>query len=190
MITIKLYGIFRKLCNNQKYHSINSCNSIKGVVSYLTKNFPKLETYLYNHVTDKMALLVNDKCLDEKEVKEWVLFKSDIVKLVPAITGAGNDIYAYLLIIVGAILMWFGDYGGTVFQMGVGMLVAGVSQLVFKPSIVDAPTYDMTEDTRTSYGFSGGEANLTSQGNPVPIGYGRIRVGSQVVSAGILSVNI
>lgn len=190
MIKVELYGIFKKLCGNRKEHNISNCRSIYNIVSYLTKNFPALEQYLYKHRQDMMALSVNDKYLSEDNVKEWVIFNNDIIKFIPHISGAGNDIFAYVLIIVGAILMIWGDYGGTVFQMGVGLLVSGVSQLLFKPGIIDTPTYDPHEDTKDSFGFQGGASNLTSQGNPVPIGYGKIRVGSQVISAGLQAVNL
>jgi len=40
-----------------------------------------------------------------------------------------------------------------------------------------------------AFGFSG-PVNTTAQGNPVPIGYGRLIVGSVVISAEILASDI
>ena len=44
-------------------------------------------------------------------------------------------------------------------------------------------------DNRSSYIYNGA-VNLTAQGNPVPICYGRMRVGSVVVSAGVSTTDI
>jgi len=86
--------------------------------------------------------------------------------------------------------------------VGAALILGGTSQLL-SPSISDSPgTFGATSptrarardsftpenneiaDNRASYIFNGA-VNLTAQGNPVPILYGRMRVGSVVVSAGL-----
>jgi predicted phage tail protein len=47
-----------------------------------------------------------------------------------------------------------------------------------------APENNEVADNRSSYIFNGA-VNLTAQGNPVPLCYGRMRVGSVVISAGL-----
>ena len=52
-----------------------------------------------------------------------------------------------------------------------------------------APTPKATEpserpENKPSYSFNGA-VNTTAQGHPVPVGYGRLIVGSAVISAGI-----
>ena len=86
--------------------------------------------------------------------------------------------------------------------VGTALILSGTSQLL-SPTISDSPaTYGATSptrqraresftpennevaDNRASYIFNGA-VNLTAQGNPVPLLYGRMRVGSVVVSAGL-----
>jgi predicted phage tail protein len=49
-----------------------------------------------------------------------------------------------------------------------------------KPQNIDRPA------NKPSYAFDGA-VNTAAQGNPVPICYGRLIVGSQVVSAGLVT---
>lgn len=89
--------------------------------------------------------------------------------------------------------------------IGAALILTGTSQLL-SPSISDAPgTFGSIEganrfasidsrnnepaDNRTSYIFNGA-VNVTAQGAPVPICYGRMRVGSVVVSAGVTTTDI
>ena len=51
------------------------------------------------------------------------------------------------------------------------------------------PANNDPADNRSSYIYNGA-VNLTAQGNPVPICYGRMRVGSVVVSAGVSTTDI
>jgi predicted phage tail protein len=86
--------------------------------------------------------------------------------------------------------------------IGTSLILGGTAQLL-SPTISDSPgsfgttspsrtrardsfTPENNEiaDNRASYIFNGA-VNLTAQGNPVPILYGRMRVGSVVISAGL-----
>jgi len=91
--------------------------------------------------------------------------------------------------------------GGTI---GLGLILSGTSQLL-SPQPADLPgltgggsparrdSFDPSNndpaDNRASYIYNGA-VNLTAQGNPVPICYGRMRVGSVVVSAGVSTTDI
>jgi predicted phage tail protein len=87
--------------------------------------------------------------------------------------------------------------------IGVSMILAGTAQLL-SPQPADLPgltgatgargnSFDPANndpaDNRSSYIYNGA-VNLTAQGNPVPICYGRMRVGSVVVSAGVSTTDI
>jgi len=91
--------------------------------------------------------------------------------------------------------------------IGVSLVLSGTAQLL-SPTISDNPgTFGTTSptrqrardsftpenneiaDNRSSYIFNGA-VNLTAQGNPVPLCYGRMRVGSVVVSAGLSTEDI
>lgn len=67
--------------------------------------------------------------------------------------------------------------------VGTALTLSGVSSLLFSPS-TPGVVQNNSADQISSTHFNGA-INLAQQGNPVPIAYGRVRVGSQVVSAGI-----
>jgi len=86
--------------------------------------------------------------------------------------------------------------------IGAGLILSGTAQLL-SPQPADLPGLTGTNarrdsfdpqnndpaDNRASYIYNGA-VNLTAQGNPVPLCYGRMRVGSVVVSAGISTADI
>lgn len=67
-----------------------------------------------------------------------------------------------------------------------GLLIAGLLlgvSLLFAPKAPKKPEAD-DHDKDDNYAFNGPD-NITAQGTPVPIAYGRVHVGSVVVSAGL-----
>jgi len=72
--------------------------------------------------------------------------------------------------------------GALVGSIGISLALGGVAQMV-----AGTPKGLGTQDgadNRASYGFNG-PVNTSAQGNPVPLGYGRMIVGSAVASSGI-----
>jgi len=65
-------------------------------------------------------------------------------------------------------------------QIGMALILGGVSQLLFSPP--QAQSVERPEN-KPSFAFDG-PVNTMQQGNPVPICYGELIVGSQVISAG------
>lgn len=72
--------------------------------------------------------------------------------------------------------------------VGTALTLGGVSSLLFSPSTPTA-VQSSAADQISSTHFNGA-INLSQQGNPVPLAYGRVRVGSQVVSASIITSTI
>lgn len=72
--------------------------------------------------------------------------------------------------------------------VGTALTLGGVANLLFAPSTPSASAMDSNPQDQISSTHFNGAINLAQQGNPVPIAYGRVRVGSQVVSAGIITV--
>lgn len=112
------------------------------------------------------------------------------VHILPAVEGAGG----WFNVIAGAALIavaWWNPAGwaaGTAMMAGAAgaaMAVGGIVQLTTSLSGSD---YDQRErpDQRPSFMFDG-PVNTSTQGLPVPVIYGRVRVGSVVISAGMNS---
>ncbi len=75
---------------------------------------------------------------------------------------------------------------GTVASVGVAMTLGGVAQMLSPQPKVS--TNADSSSNQGSYVFSGA-VNTTAQGNPVPRGYGRMIIGSAVISAGITAAD-
>ena len=116
--------------------------------------------------------------------------------------GAGMGIFGPL---APATIATLTTVGTVTSAIGAALILSGTSQLL-SPAISDAPgTFGSIEganrfasidshnnepaDNRTSYIFNGA-VNVTAQGAPVPICYGRMRVGSVVISAGVTTTDI
>lgn len=125
---------------------------------------------------------------------------SDHIKIIPAVMGSGS----FGKIILGAALFFAAPYAaGWLFAntaavglavavanvlpaIGIALALGGVAQMLFKPpksQVVERP------ESKPSYAFDG-PVNTTAQGNPVSICYGRLMVGSQVISAKLTSKDI
>lgn len=116
--------------------------------------------------------------------------------------GAGFGIFGPL---APATIATLTTVGTVTSAIGAALILSGTSQLL-SPQPADLPgltnnyggggrqnsfnpTNNDPADNRSSYIYNGA-VNLTAQGNPVPICYGRMRVGSVVVSAGVSTTDI
>jgi predicted phage tail protein len=112
---------------------------------------------------------------------------SDDIRIAPVTVGAKSGgvlqfIVGAVLVIVGTFTSWAG--GTALIGMGISMMVGGVMQMLV-PQQNQSSAADKVENG-ASYNFNG-PVNTTAQGNPVPLLYGRMIVGSAVISAGILA---
>jgi predicted phage tail protein len=114
---------------------------------------------------------------------------TETIRIAPALFGSGGvvKIIVGAVLIVGGILVT-GLSGGTaasigsaMIKVGIGLTLTGVYQLLSPTPNV--PGFDAGNNSE-SFMFSGPE-NVTQQGGAVPVGYGRMMVGSTVISAGI-----
>jgi predicted phage tail protein len=99
---------------------------------------------------------------------------------------AGAKKGGLLQTIVGVILVavdYIYSYGSSgLSSVGWALIAGGVSQMLFAPPRAQQPPD--RPDARASYAFDGA-VNTAAQGNAVPICYGRVICGSQVISAGL-----
>lgn len=120
------------------------------------------------------------------------------IRIVPVISGSSNGvgqifmgvalvvagIYApELLPALGASAGVASTVGTMAISFGASLVLGGLAQMLSRN-----PTSQKPNDT-TSYLFNG-PVNTTEQGNPVPVLYGRLIVGSQVVSASVAAYDL
>jgi predicted phage tail protein len=114
------------------------------------------------------------------------------IRIVPIISGSKSPLAS---IILGAALMYFAPWANLMYPelgafgnamavglsgIGASMVLGGISKLLFHP-----PTPPTPASNGQNYLFNG-SVNTTAQGNCVSICYGRMKVGSQLISAGIM----
>lgn len=129
----------------------------------------------------------------EKEIHDPV---SQTVRIVPVIGGAksgflgvvlGAALIAASFFLPGTALFTVGAFAPSLasisFGIGASLVLGGVSQML-APQQKPMGAQDQGGGNQPSYVFNGA-VNTTTQGNPVPVGYGRLIVGSAVISAGI-----
>lgn len=118
------------------------------------------------------------------------------IRIVPVVAGAksgGQMILTGALLVAAVyfapVMMGSGAAGSAFFgsgvatSIGVSLVLGGISQMLF------TPPKSTTTNNQSNLLFSG-SINTTVQGNSVPICYGKMLVGSQVIAAGIESVQI
>ena len=199
MLTIKLYGALRELCDGRKAIDLD-VRSPAEAIRALSVLFPRFRPWLTGPgratpikvaatLPGRVAFTYGEQALDLPQSK-------GVLRLVPMLSGAsGSRAKAWGQIIVGAVLIAasyfdFGltaNQGAMLFSSGVAMMLGGASQLIAMHLAPD-PTQQNSVNNQPSYAFNG-VVNTTGQGGPVPLCYGRLRIGSQVLSAGFSSNN-
>lgn len=102
--------------------------------------------------------------------------------IIPAIEGANSG---WVSVIVGVVLIAVGfvTANPALVAVGVGMAVGGIIQMTMQMPGVDETA---STEQNASYIFNG-PTNRSAQGVAVPRGYGRLKIGSIVVSAGLFA---
>lgn len=114
--------------------------------------------------------------------------------LIPAVEGEGNGVGQVIVGIALIAVAWWNPMSwGAAATMalggaGAGMAVGGIVQMATKLPSSDYGSREQA-DQRPSFLFDG-PTNTSTQGLPVPVIYGRVKVGSVVISAGITSEEV
>jgi predicted phage tail protein len=112
------------------------------------------------------------------------------IRIAPILVGSKRGgilqtIIGAVLVVVGAVVSYFGGgLGAPLMKFGAVMMLGGVIQMLSpQPSGLSARD---SPENGASYNFNG-PVNTSAQGNPVPLLYGELEVGSAVISGGIFA---
>jgi predicted phage tail protein len=192
MKRVILYGDLRKKFGKEFKLNVNTPAEAIKALRYLLKGFEK---YFIEHNEPGFLVKVGTKYKDAKELQEPD--SEEVIKIVPYIVGSkgafkiilGIALIAFALSPLGAA----GLAGGLISQssllsFGISTLLSGIAEVLFTPPKPPSPA-NREKDARPSYAFDG-PVNTVEQGNPVPLCYGELLVGSQVISAVIIAKDI
>lgn len=189
MATIRMFGPLGKLFGKTHQRLIRTTHE---AFRALAATLPGFEKYMNSSKARGLtyAIFVDKKNIGEEDLE----FPNNgrEIHIVPVIMGSKKagmlqTILGAVLVVVGAIAYAYG--GMAVSQMGVSMMGAGIAataggviQLLSPQPGGIASKQDA--DNKASYAF-GGVTNTASQAYPVPIAYGKRRIGGAIISAGI-----
>ncbi|HCA5737117.1 TPA: tail assembly protein [Citrobacter freundii] len=186
MSTILLSGSLAKLFGRTHQRLIGPTREAFTALSATIPGFQKFMN------TSKARGLTFAVFVDKKNVTQDDLdFPNGnrTIRIVPIIIGSKKagilqTIMGAVLVAVGAIATFgFGQaWGVNVMVAGGSMIAGGVIQML-SPQPTGLAS-KQSADNKASYAF-GGVTNTAAQGYPVPLGYGKRRIGGAIISAGI-----
>ncbi len=190
--TIRLYGVLGTKFGREFRLAVSSTAEALRALDVIVPGF---RAFMLNAKDNGMAFAVFNgrRNLTEDELQHPV--GDEDIRVAPVLMGSKSG--GFFQIILGAALigasfipgvnaaLWSG--ASTMFLgLGASMALGGVIQMLSPQASGLAATSG--PDNGTSYYFNGA-VNSVAQGDCVPIVYGRMRVGSKRVSAGIFSEN-
>ena len=186
MRKVKLYGELAKKFGREFMLEVES---VAEAVRALSANFPGFEKELMTAHLRGVEYVVR---ADKRDVTEMELNNSlapqETIRIAPIAVGRKKGgvfqtIFGAILIVVGVVLNAFGQTWGTyLIQAGVALVAGGIIQMLIPVPKTGDPS-ERPENKPSSH-FDGA-VNTMAQGHPVPLGYGKLMVGSAVISAGL-----
>ena len=208
MKVVKVYGALRKKLGQCRFefHADTPAQALKA----LCVNFPGLDKWLIDSEASGMGFRVTRgrEAITQSSPEGLILPWSDreVFSITPVITGAGNAgrIFAGIgLIALSFLLPGAGLFGATslfgasavaggalttigvaISGIGASLILGGVASMISPQPTMGNLTSGRESARLESFTFSG-IVNTSKQGMPVPIAYGRLFVGSAVISSGL-----
>lgn len=207
---IRLYGHL-----GQKFGRVHklAVQNIGEAMRALQANFSNFEKEVVEYIPGYRVWIGTEKVKNTNlEVLNMPFSEKEIIRISPAVMGSGGDDGIFSIILGVALIVATGPMGmgawgmaagtgaaagsfaaisgGFLLNVGISLVMGGVSSLL-SPKVDSDNTSNMAEspENRTSDIFSG-PINTSAQGHPVPVGYGRLIIGSAVISAGLTTTNL
>lgn len=197
MATIVLYGPLKTAFGSDFRLEVST---VAEAIRALGINLPGFLTFL-TEPDNHYKVLVDGESVAEEDLSASYLRTPSKIMIIPVVAGAkggGEKILsgAALLAVAYFAPVAFGEVAGVIggtsaagiaqaaaMNIGISLMVTGLAEVLTKPP-KDA---DLSETQRSESYLSNGPKNVSAQGRVIPIGYGRLRVGSRIISAGIES---
>lgn len=182
MATIRMFGPLGKTFGKTHQRLIRTTHE---AFRALAATLPGFEKYMNSSRARGLtyAIFVGKKNIGEDDLD----FPNNgrEIHIVPVIIGSKRagllqPILGAVLVVVGAITYAYG--GAALVAGGAGMMAGGIVQMLSPQPAGLASKQDA--DNKPSYAF-GSPVNTTAQGLPVPLCYGKRRIGGAIISAGI-----
>lgn len=177
MKTIRLYGeMGQRFGREHQFDVATPAEAVRALCSQIQG----FRAYLHLHGKDYFKVFTGGR--NTSEELNAPASDSEVIRIAPVVQGAG----AVGRVIVGIVLMVVGyfTWKPNLIYMGASMVIGGVIEMLSPQPKMGKGGPEEAPGNRPSYNFNGA-VNTTAQGHPVPLAYGKIMVGSAVISAGI-----
>jgi len=205
MKVVKVYGALKKRLGQGRFEF--DVATPAEAVRALCANFPGLQKWIIDSEQDGIGYKVKvGKEVIEEDSLEGFHFpwsERDVFSIRPVLTGAGRGWGRVLVgaLLIGASFMFpgagmfgttsiFGSATTGTFMAGVGTFVSSLGASIALGGVAEmiSPVPKMPDmkeaNNLQNYSFSA-VTNTAQVGTPIPIAYGRLYVGSSVVSSGL-----
>jgi predicted phage tail protein len=206
MKVVKVYGELQKRLGRSRFE-LDVATPAEAIRA-LCANFPGLQRWIIDSEHDGVAykVKVGKEHIEENNIEtlHYPWSEREVFSITPVLMGAGKGGWSKVLIgglLIGAAFLTGGGSlaftGGAIglkagavatTKLGIAMFAGnlGISMGLMGISELLSPTPPVPEEAETleNYAFSG-VANVARVGTPVPIAYGRLFVGSSVISSGL-----
>lgn len=181
--TIRLYGVLGARFGRVHRLAVNSTSEAMRALGVI---LPGFRAFMARSREQGLtfAVFVGKQNIARDELEYPV--GQDEIRVAPVLLGSKRGglfqtILGAALVVVGVVASAYGQaWGAQLIGLGASMALGGVVQMLSPQTSGLAGTVD----NGTSYYFNG-PVNSAAQGEPVPIVYGRMVVGSKVISSGI-----
>ena len=189
MAEIRLYGHLRDSFTDKVTLLVSS---FPEVIRALSMNFPTFSSEMEKD-NRQYKIFIDNSQLSADNLSLSPIGDNSVIKIVPVLEGAGEGKDPMAMILIGAMIIATGGFGlvtlaggattglaafGANMAMGIGysLIAGGIASLM-----QEGPAEEVDPNSSTIIG----PVNTTAQGAAIPIGYGRMRIGSAVISAAI-----
>lgn len=183
MATVLLYGhLAKKYGRRHEFQISNPAEAIRA----LKANYPGFEQDVLGHGGGYHLLVGYESRMGERLGD--VMSEREVIRVVPSVAGAGIETMAFWFFAntsLGVAASWV---AGALVSIAISVALSSIASSLLAPDSPDSEGVERAEN-KPSYLFDG-PVNTTAQGHPVPVGYGRLRIGSQVVSVGLSTEQI
>ena len=163
MTTIRLHGILAQKYGKVFEMEIDKPRDVIRAIDANREGFRKTVVDLQKQGF-AYELIVNKKRLNKEEFSNNK--KPQEIDFVPFIVGAGPE---------------------TWIALAISLISAVLQYALMDPGTIDGGQSTVSGDNK-SLMFSSSQVNLAAQGSPLPIGYGRLKVGSSVIQSSMKSL--
>ncbi|MBN3756075.1 tail assembly protein [Paraburkholderia sp. Tr-20389] len=181
MLTVRFYGDLRRRFGGEW---TLAARSPREALHALMTQLPGLRGYFRKHATRSFLVRGKDQDYDGHDLHYPLV--TGVLKVVPLVQGAGAFGKILAGVVIAAVGVFVPVVGTAMISLGASLALSGIAQLLApRPKATATPE---KADNEPSLAFDGA-VNTMGQGGPVPLGYGRLLVGSAIVSVGFSTNN-